>query len=835
MFVSAGSLGVALAATTGLAERAPIASPIPFISSHDQAASAPAKQTQAPAPPAAAATAQPLEQITSKFCINCHNDELKRGDLSLVNFDLSKAGQNAEVVEKMIRKLQAGMMPPPGSRRPDPQTYAAFITALESKVDAAAAAHPNPGGRVFQRLNRAEYARSIREVLGLTVDAGSWLPLDSMSANFDNIADEQALSATLLEAYLNAAGDISRMAVGDRQAPAIDRTYTNTSYLSQHPWNQLEGAPFGTRGGMVVDHVFPADAEYVFAAAIISGDNTRLEDIDVSIDGERVALIRYENGQQRDADGRGAQPIPTEPVFVKAGQHKLSVAFVRRMDGPYEDLIRPHDWSYAGGGSGGTGITTLPHLRDLIVKGPYRITGVSDTPSRRKIFTCRPTGSAEERPCARTIVTRLGGEAYRRPLATKEIDGIMQFYDKGAAKGGFESGVTTALEAILASPYFIFRIERQPANVKPGAIYRVSDIDLASRVSFFLWGAPPDKELMNLAVRSELSAPGVLEKQVRRMLADPRSEALGSRFAAQWLRLQDIEKVHPDPNFFPNFDDNVAGLMRKETILFFNSLVREDRSVLDLYRADFTFVNELLARHYGFPGVAGSEFRKVQYPDDTRRGVLGQGSVLVQTSYANRTSPVLRGKWVMEVLMGTPPPPPPMDGSVPPLEDTAEAKNGKILTTRERLELHRKNPTCNACHRFMDPIGLALDNFDVTAKWRQRENGSALDTRGDFYDGTPVSTPAELSAALLRRPVPLVRTFTENLLAYALGRRAEYYDQPTIRAITKAAQANDYKMSSFIMGVVTSDAFRMKRADETNEPSSSKTSTSKTSQPSGKR
>ena len=834
LLVSAGSVGVALAATTGLAERAPVGSPIAFVSSHDQAATPAAKPPQAPAPAAAAAT-QPLDTITSKFCINCHNDELKRGDLSLVNFDLSKAAQNAQVVEKMIRKLQAGMMPPPGSRRPDPQTYAAFISALETKVDAAAAAHPNPGGRVFQRLNRAEYARSIREVLALSVDAGSWLPLDSMSANFDNIADEQALSATLLEAYLNAAGDISRMAVGDRQAPAIDRTYTNTSYLSQHPWNQLEGAPFGTRGGMVVDHVFPADAEYVFAAAIIYGDNTLLEDIDVSIDGERVALIRYENGQQRDADGRGAQPIPTEPVFVKAGQHKLSVAFVRRMDGPYEDLIRPHDWSYAGGGSGGTGITTLPHLRDLIVKGPYRVTGVSDTPSRRKIFTCRPTGSAEERPCARTIVTRLGGEAYRRPLTAKEIDGILQFYDKGAAKGGFENGVTTALEAILASPYFIFRIERQPANVKPGAIYRVSDIDLASRVSFFLWGAPPDKDLMSLAVRNELSAPGVLEKQVRRMLADPRSEALGSRFAAQWLRLQDIDKVHPDPNFFPNFDDNVAALMRKETILFFNSLVREDRSILDLYRADFTFVNELLARHYGFPGIAGNEFRKVQYPDDTRRGVLGQGSVLVQTSYANRTSPVLRGKWVMEVLMGTPPPPPPMDGSVPPLEDTAEAKNGKILTTRERLELHRKNPTCNACHRFMDPIGLALDNFDVTAKWRQRENGSALDTRGDFYDGTPVSTPAELSAALLRRPVPLLRTFTENLLAYALGRRAEYYDQPTIRAITKAAQANDYKMSSFIMGVVTSDAFRMKRADDTNETNSSKTSPSKTSQPSGKR
>ena len=331
--------------------------------------------------------------------------------------------------------------------------------------------------------------------------------------------------------------------------------------------------------------------------------------------------------------------------------------------------------------------------------------------------------------------------------------------------------MTTAIEALLSSVHFIFRLEREPANVKPGAIYRINDYDLASRLSFFLWGAPPDKELLTLASRNELGLTPTLEKQVRRMLADPRSEALGSRFAAQWLRLQDIEKVHPDPNFFPNFDDNLAAMMRRETEMFFNHLVREDRSILDLYRADYTFVNERLARHYGFPGVAGNEFRKIQYPDNTRRGVLGQGSVLVQTSYANRTSPVLRGKWVMEVLMGTPPPPPPMDGSVAPLEETAEAKNGKILTTRERLELHRANPTCNSCHRFMDPIGLALDNFDVTAKWRQRENGSDLDTKGDYYDGTPVSTPEELSAVLLKRPTPLLRTFTENLLAYALGRR----------------------------------------------------------------
>jgi hypothetical protein len=373
--------------------------------------------------------------------------------------------------------------------------------------------------------------------------------------------------------------------------------------------------------------------------------------------------------------------------------------------------------------------------------------------------------------------------------------------------------VRAALEAILASPYFIFRMEKEPEIAKPGGSYRVADLDLASRLSFFLWGTPPDQELLALANKNALSVPATLEKQTRRMLADPRADALGSRFAGQWLRLQDIDKVHPDPNNYPNFDDNIAAAMRRETELFFNSLVREDRSVLDLYRANYTYVNDRLARHYGFPGVSGDEYRRVEYPDDTRRGLLGQGSVLVQTSLANRTSAVLRGKWVMEVLMGTPPPPPPPD--VPAFEDTAEAKNGKMLTTRERMEVHRANPACTSCHRFMDPIGLALDNFDVTARWRERENGMPLDTRGDFYDGTPVQTPAELNAALLKRPVPLIRTFTENLMAYALGRRVEYFDQPTIRAITKAADANQYKMSSFILGVIKSDAFQLKKAEPT--------------------
>ena len=750
-----------------------------------------------------------------RYCGTCHSEKSKSGGLSLATFDVAHAAQNAEITEKVIRKLQAGFMPPPLSARPDAQTTAALVARLESRLDTAAAVKPNPGVRTFQRLNRPEYSRAVRDLLALDVDASSWLPLDTKSANFDNIADAQALSATLLESYLNAASAISRMAIGDRHAPTQDATYTSSSYVSQHPWDHVEGAPYGTRGGSVVEHVFPADAEYVFEVDLVSGSSARYEDIDISIDGERIALIEYEAGPAGSADGRGATPMRTEPILIKAGQHVVAAAFVRRTEGPYEDLIRPHDWSYAGGGSGGPGITTLPHLRDLVIKGPYRVTGISETASRQKIFSCRPTDAMDERPCARQILSRLGTEAYRRPITAGELDRLTPIYEKGAGQaggsGGFEAGIRSAIEAILASPYFIFRMEKEPEYAHNGSTFRIADADLASRLSFFLWGTPPDQELLALANKGALSAPATLEKQTRRMLADPRAEALGSRFAAQWLRLQDVDKVHPDPNNYPNFDDNLAAAMRRETELFFNSLVREDRSVLDLYRANYTYVNDRLARHYGFPGVSGPEFRRVEYPNDTRRGLLGQGSVLVQTSLANRTSPVLRGKWVMEVLMGTPPPPPPPD--VPALEQTADAQNGKMLTTRARMEMHRANPACTSCHRFMDPIGLALDNFDVTAKWRERENGVPLDTRGDYYDGTPVTNPSELIAALLKRPAPLVRTFTENLMAYALGRRTEYFDQPAIRSIAKAAEASQYKMSAFILGVIRSDAFQLKRSE----------------------
>jgi mono/diheme cytochrome c family protein len=812
--VGVALLGVGLAVATGVADSGQ--TPVPAAPRQAPAAARPAPRPAAPTPAPShvlspALSARQQSELVATYCATCHSERAKAGGLSLAGFDAMRASENPEVVEKMIRKLSAGLMPPPGAKKPELVQLAALTSALESRMDEHAAANPNPGRRTFQRLNRPEYERAIADLLGLDVDAANWLPLDQKSANFDNIADEQALSPTLLEAYLNAAGDISRMAVGDRRAARVDQVYTNPSYVSQHPWDHVEGAPFGTRGGMVVDHVFPADAEYEFELLVISGDNARGEDLDVSIDGQRVALIKTESAPAAAADGRGGFPFRTEPILVRAGSHRVAAAFVRRSDGPYEDLIKPHEWSYAGGGSGGAGITTLPHLRDLVVAGPYNATGVSETPTRQRIFTCRPTSPADERPCARSILTRLAGDAYRRPLTVAEVDSLMPFYESGAKDGGFEAGVRGALEAVLASPHFVFRMERErPAPGTQNAV-RVADVDLASRLSFFLWGAPPDDELLDVAASGKLTAPGMLEKQARRLLADPRAEALGTRFAAQWLRLQDLDKVHPDPNFFPNFDENIAAAMKEETQTFFNDLVRRDASLLDLYTADYTFVNERLARHYGFQGVVGPQFRKVAYPDRTRRGLIGQGSVLVQTSLANRTSPVLRGKWVMEVLLGTPPPPPPPN--IPALEETGEAKDGKLLTTRERMELHRANPTCNACHRFMDPIGLSLDSFDVTGRWRVRENGMPLDTRGDYYDGSPINDLGQLADALMKRPEPLVRTFTENLMAYALGRRVETFDQPTVRAIARQGAADGYRMSSFILGVVKSDAFQRKRAD----------------------
>ena len=777
------------------------------------------------APPAgslAGLSSAPSDDVVQEYCVRCHNDRMLRGNLSLEGFTLDAAEETGAVAEMMIRKLRADMMPPPGERRPSGDSLLVLVESLEAHMDEAAAADPNPGGRTFQRLNRAEYERSIFDLFGLQIDAGDYLPLDTKSANFDNIADVQMVSPTLLDAYINAAGEISRLAVGNVDATASERQYRIPRWVSQT--ERVEGAPFGTRGGTSVVHNFPADGEYVFRVSFhhettgtIVGNGRSalqtayaLEEIEISIDGERVALLEMDRWMHV-ADPGGVE-MNTEPILVAGGARRVTAAFVKHTDGPVQDLISPHDWSLASTAIAGTyGVNSLPHMRDLVIGGPLTTVGVSDTPVRNRIFTCTPASPSEARPCAERIISRLGEQAYRRPLGEDDRAALMSFYDDAAADGDFELGVRSALEAMLASPRFVFRFELPPEDIAAGQTYRIDGFALASRLSYFLWAAPPDDELRQVASNGSLLDDRVLETQVLRMLADPKADALGPRFAGQWLRLQDLDGVHPDVRLQPDFHQQLADAMRHETELFFNNLVRDDRSVLDLYDADYTFVNERLARHYGITGVTGELFRRVTYSDDTRRGVLGHASILTLTSHAGRTSPVLRGKWVMEVLLGTPPPPPPP--GVPDLEEVEDAADGRALTTRERMEKHRANPTCNSCHRFMDPIGLALDNFGVTGKWRTRENGSLLDTRGELYDGTPIAGPADLRRALLNRPIPLIRTFTENLFAYALGRRVEHFDQPTVRAIARAAEADGYRMSAFILGVVKSDAFRMQRVN----------------------
>ena len=754
--------------------------------------------------------------LLEQYCVTCHNDATQLGGMSLEAFDPEHPEKVAELAEKLIRKLRAGMMPPAGMPRPEEDDALALVETLEHGIDAHAEGRLDPGSRPSQRLNRAEYARLVRDLLGLTIDPSEWLPEDPLSGSFDNIADVQTMSPTLMTAYLTAASEVAREAIGQDDAPVLATTYTNPPSVSQHEWERIEGAPFGTRGGISVIHHFPADGKYTFSMGFISGWGERFHDIDLSIDGEQVALLRY--GGDIDFQGRKDFPIATDPIFLRAGEHRVTAAFIRQMDGPYEDLIRPNDWSLTGTETS-YGTTAPPHLTSLTLEGPYEAVGVSESPSRKRVFSCRPTSPAEEKPCAESIVTRLAAKAYGRDVEEDDVSDLIGFYTLGAQEGGFEVGVRTALEAILVSPHFLYRMEREPAEIAPGEVYRIADIDLASRLSFFLWGTNPDEELLRLARSGELSQDPVLTAQTARMLEDPRSEALATRFAAQWLRLQDLEKVSPDAFWFPNYNRQLMEAMRRETEVFFDTLVRQDRSFLELYSADYSYMNERLAQHYGISGVVGEAFRRVSYPVNERKGILGHGSVLVQTSLGNRTSPVLRGKWVMEVLLGSPPPPPPPD--VPDLEKTEGSKDGKPLTTRERLEKHREDPTCNSCHTFIDPIGLALDNFDVTGKWRIREFGVPLDTRSTFYDGTPIETPGDLVEVLLKRPDPLVRQFSENLMAYALGRTITYRDQPTIRSIVSNAEQNGYRMSSFIQGVVISDEFRMKQKPiETDETDS---------------
>jgi hypothetical protein len=758
-----------------------------------------------------------LTVVIRRVCATCHNDEQKSGDLSLATFDVLTAPQTPDIAEKIIVKLRAGMMPPPGAPHPGGDTLTALVETLENIMDEAAAAAPNPGVRPFQRLNRAEYAASVKDLLGLVVDAGSFLPLDTKSANFDNIADVQMPSPTLVTAYLNAASEISRLAVGNPSAAASEATYAVPRTASQTA--HVEGAPYGTRGGVSVIHNFPADGTYSFRVSFfhettggLVGGTARGEQVDISVDGEYVALLDIDRFMSTSDPNQATQY--TERVQLKAGPHRISAAFVPpSFQEVVVDLISPPDWSLASTASDNIyGFSPLPHMRDFVILGPTQPTGVSDTPVRQRIFSCRPTAAAGARPCAEQIVSRLATRAYRRPLEGTDLSDLMFFFDAGSADGGFEGGVRTALEAILASPDFVFRIERVPEGVMPGQAFALDDLALASRLSFFLWSGPPDDELIRLAQQRKLSDREVLEQQVLRMLADRRATALSTRFAAQWFRLDDLDKVFPDVRRYPDFDEQLRASLRKETELFFAHLVREDRDVLDIFNADYTFVNERLAAHYGIPGVAGSGFRKVTYPDATRRGILGHGSILTQTSHAVRTSPVLRGKWVMEVLLGTPPPPPPP--GVPDLEATDEVQNGRIVTTRERMEIHRANQVCRSCHLFMDPIGLSLDNFSVTGQWRIKEGGSVLDTRGQLYDGTPIESPSDLRRALLSRPTPLLRTFTANLMAYALGRRIEPFDMPTIRTIVRVAETHDRRFSTYVLGIVNSPAFRMQQGEE---------------------
>ncbi|MCU1385144.1 MAG: hypothetical protein JWL71_3841 [Acidobacteria bacterium] len=766
--------------------------------------------------PAAQAAAAPVPDLTRQYCIGCHSDKGKAGGLSLVPFDAAHAEQQADVAEKIIHKLRLGMMPPPGARRPDAEVLTQFAVSLESKIDAAAVVRPNPGRRPFQRLNRSEYQHSVHDLLDLDVDVNAFLPPDTLSAGYDNIADVQTFSPTLMEGYLRAAGRISTLAVGDRNASPSEATFKVPRTQSQ--MKHIDGTPWGTRGGIALTYTFAADGDYTFrimlhgtpTGQLFGSVSSRSEQIDLSINGERVALLDVD-WKMTETDKNGLNLV-TPRIHVKAGPQHLAAAFIQKFDGVVDDLVAPIDYTLSDTEYGdNAGITILPHVRDFSITGPYKVTGVSDTPSRRKVFICRPTSPADEIPCARKILASLAGEAYRRTPNNEDVESLMEFYGDARKGHDFESGIKAALQALLASPKFVFRFESTPALAKAGQTYRISDIDLASRLSFFIWNTVPDAELVKVATGGTLHTPATLEKQVRRMLADPRAEAMSTRFASQWLRLQDVEKIHPDALLFPGFDNELAESYKRETQLFFDSIVREDRNILDLLTADYTFVNERIARVYRMPNIVGENFRRVAVADE-RRGILGQGSVLMQTSVADRTSPVQRGKWIMEVLLGSPPPAPPAD--VPPLDDTkAATATGKPLSTRERMEEHRKNPACTSCHKVIDPLGLALDNFDTLGAWRIKDNGVGIDANGVLYDGTKMNGPSDLRAALLSHSEGLIRNFTNNLMSYALGRRIEYYDQPSVRAITKKAAQNGNRFSSFVLGIVNSPAFQMSTAE----------------------
>ena len=785
-------------------------------------------QTPKPAPIAPVASHEPAGNpdpqaaLVGQFCVGCHSERGKAGGLSLAGWNMARGADDPDTTEKMIHKLRAGMMPPLGARRPEEARLTALADALETRMDALAAADPDPGWRPFQRLNRAEYTREVRALIDLDVDVTPFLPPDTISDGFDNVADVQTFSPTLMEGYLRAASRVAMLAVGDPDSSPTQATFKLPKTASQ--LERADGAPHGTRGGLSVDHTFPADGDYVFSLdffaeplGLLFGSTRPGEEIEVSLDGARLALFPIDPRMSEEKTGL---TIKTPALHVTAGTHRVTAAFLDRFEGLINDLIAPIDHTMADTEIGTAfGITTLPHLRSLSIVGPHGVTGVSDTPSRRAIFTCRATAADEETACAEQIVRDLATRAFRRPVSARDAQRLMSFFERGRAERSFEYGVTKSLEAILASPQFLFRVEAAPPATAAAAAYRLSDYELASRLSFFLWGSGPDAELLTVAGGGGLSTTAGVTKQARRMLGAPGAEALATRFASQWLRLQDLERVLPDPILYPYADQTLSTALRKETELFVESLVRDDRSILDLLTADYTYVNERVARHYGIPNVTGNRFQRVTLPGE-RRGILGHGSILTLTSIADRTSPVMRGKWVMEVLLGSPPPPPPPN--VPALEDTkGTTDTGRTLTVRERMEQHRSNPACTSCHRVIDPLGLALENFDATGKWRIKDGGAPVDASGQVYDGMDITGPAGLRSALLRNQDAFLLSFTRSLMTYALGRRVEAADMPAVRRIIRAAKGQDYRISAFITGVVSSNAFQMARL-----PASAATTTS---------
>jgi cytochrome c551/c552 len=758
-------------------------------------------------------SASTQQAVVNKYCVVCHNAKLKTGGLSLQDADFSNISGSAEAWEKVIRKLRTGSMPPQGMPRPDAAGINALASFFETAIDQAAAAKPNPGHAAMHRLNRAEYANAVRDLVDLDVDATALLPPDDESSGFDNIADVLRMSPSLMERYLSASWNISREAVGNMNIAPATATYRVRPDLSQD--QHIEGLPLGTRGGILVRHNFPLDAEYVIKLRLWRNtfDLMRgMEDaheIEISVDGNQVRLVTAGGHEEflrmtanPGAFGAELDKKLTVRIPVTAGPHVITASTILRSHAEKDDLIKPFLRTTVDG----LDIMGDPSVDRLTVEGPLNPTGSGHTPSRAKIFICTPQNPSEELPCARKIITRLLRRAYRRPLKDGDLETPLSFYQRRRnSDGSFDAGIESALQFIMASPEFLFRFEPDPTNLAVGAAYRLGDVALASRLSFFLWSSPPDDELLNLASQGKLHEHAVLEQQVKRMLADDRADALVDNFAEQWLFLRNLKNSAPDVQIFPDFDDNLRQAMRQETKLFFQSIVREDRSVMDLLNADYTFVNERLARHYGIPDVYGSQFRRVKLTSDNRRGLLGQASILTVTSYPNRTSPVQRGKWILTNLLGIPPTPPPPN--VPALKENGD---GKPLSLRERMERHRADPVCAGCHKVMDPIGFALENFDAIGQWRTTDDGSPIDPSGTLYNGTKVDGPVALRKMLASHQDVFVGVMTEKLLTYALGRGVQYYDMPAVRKIVQDASANDFRFSSLVLGTVESVPFEMK-------------------------